>query len=144
MNQALTTLSRALGLAEPEGYVRTFIERGAPMGHLLKQAIARGISASYANKLLTALEGKTKDKESVLPVSRQVEGRGIAALIEPLSEREREVLRLLITHLSRSEIADRLGISMNTVRFHVKNIYSKLGVHSRSDAVQRAEDMNLL
>jgi LuxR family maltose regulon positive regulatory protein len=61
-----------------------------------------------------------------------------------LSARETEVLRLLITHLSRKEIAYHLCVSPNTIRFHVKNIYDKLGVHSRSDAVQRAEELRLL
>jgi LuxR family maltose regulon positive regulatory protein len=144
VDRALTTLSRALALAEPEGYVRTFIDEGAPMGHLLRQAIVRGIAASYANKLLAALEGETKDKAPALPVPSQVEGSGIEGLIEPLSEREREVLRLLTTHLSRREIAEELCVSVNTVRFHVKNIYAKLGVHSRSDAIQRAAELNLL
>ena len=66
------------------------------------------------------------------------------ALIEPLSQRELEVLRLLTTHLSRIEIADQLTVSPNTIRFHLKNIYQKLGVHSRSDAVQRATELNLI
>jgi LuxR family maltose regulon positive regulatory protein len=65
-------------------------------------------------------------------------------LIEPLSERELEVLRLLTTHLSSTEIADELVISVNTVRSHIKSIYSKLNVHSRMDAVQRAKELELL
>jgi LuxR family maltose regulon positive regulatory protein len=144
VDRALTTLSRALTLAEPEGYVRTFIDEGAPMGHLLRQAIGRGIAAGYANKLLAALEGERKDKGPASPVPSQAEGHEIEGLIELLSERELEVLRLLTTHLSRREIAEELCVSVNTARFHVKNIYAKLGVHSRSDAIQRAGELNLL
>ena len=151
-DQALATLKRALALAEPEGYVRTFIDEGAPMGQLLQQAIARGMAADYVSKLLAALEGETKDEPFALPVPRQVEGSvakgpalsGIEGLVEPLSERELQVLRLLTTHLSRREIADELYISANTARFHIKNIYSKLGVHSRSDAIHRAGKLKLL
>ena len=135
-DRALKALGRALVLAEPEGYVRTFINVGLPMAELLKQAIAQGITTRYAHSLLTALEGEISSRGPILSLSKE--------LIEPLSEREIEVLRLLITHLSRKEIADQLCVSPNTVRFHLKNIYTKLGVHSRSDAVQRAEELNLL
>jgi LuxR family maltose regulon positive regulatory protein len=136
IDPALSALSRALSLAEPEGYVRTFVDEGAAMAHLLRVAISRGTTTRYAHSLLAALEDETRDGGPILSPS--------AELIEPLSEREMEVLRLLITHLTRKEIADQLCVSPNTVRFHVKNIYSKLGVHSRSDAVQRAEELNLL
>jgi LuxR family maltose regulon positive regulatory protein len=136
VDPALSALSRALSLAEPEGYVRAFVDEGAAMAHLLRLAISRGTTTRYAHDLLAALEDETRDGEPVLSAS--------AELIDPLSEREMEVLRLLITHLSRKEIADQLCVSLNTVRFHFKNIYSKLGVHSRSDAVRRAEELNLL
>ena len=127
---ALAALARALTLAEPSGYVRTFIDEGAPMRELLLQAIAADVAASYAGKLLAALEEETKPSRS--------------PLVEPLSERELEVLRLLTTSLSSTEIAQELFISVNTVRSHIKNIYGKLDVHQRRDAVQRARELGLL
>ena len=136
-DQALTALERALSLAEPEGFVRIFIDEGAPMGRLLRQAIAHGSAADYAGKLLAALEKETKDE-------RQIEQPCPSPLVEPLSERELEVLRLLTTHLSSTEIAKELCISVNTTRSHIKNIYSKLNVHRRVEAIQRAEELELL
>jgi LuxR family maltose regulon positive regulatory protein len=154
VDRALAALERALALAEPEGYVRKFIDQGAPMGQLLtqileaqqngQQAIARGTAVGYASKLVAALEGEMKDEQLGLPVPSQVEGSVVERLVEPLSERELDVLRLLTTHLSRREIADELCISVNTARFHIKNIYSKLGVHSRSSAIHRARELKLL
>ncbi len=136
-DKALPILERALSLAEPEGYVRTFIDEGEPMGQLLRQAAARGIAVGYVGKLLAALEQETEDRHRL---GRAVPG----SMVEPLSERELEVLRLLTTHLSSTEIARELIISVNTVRSHIKSIYSKLDVHSREDAVQRAEKLDLL
>jgi LuxR family maltose regulon positive regulatory protein len=137
IDQALTSLERALSLAEPEGYVRTFIDEGSSIGKLLRQATARGIAVGYVGKLLTALEKETKGK-------RQLGKAFPASMVEPLSERELEVLRLLKTHLSGTDIAEELAISVNTVRTHIKSIYSKLNVHSRQDAVQRAQELELL
>ena len=133
LDQALATLDRALVVAEPEGYVQLFVDEGEQMAELLREAIKRGIGARYAGKLLAAFS----DFEP-LAADRGPE------LVEGLSQRELEVLRLLDTHLSSTEIAEHLCISANTVRFHIKNIYGKLGVHSRSDAVQRAGELGLL
>ena len=137
VDQALVVLERALSLAEPEGYVRTFIDEGEPMGELLRKAAARGIAVDYVGRLLAALE---KDTE----VKRQLGKTHPASMVEPPSERELEVLRLLTTHLTSNDIAKALFISVNTVRSHIKSIYSKLDVHSREDAVQRAEKLDLL
>jgi LuxR family maltose regulon positive regulatory protein len=145
---ALLALGKALALGEPEDYVRTFLDQGRPMQELLTKMLERrgeGFSADYVGRLLGALTAETGDEgletESSLlrPGSEPAE-----RLVEPLSERELEVLRLLTTHLSRQEIADELCISVNTVRFHLKSIYSKLDVHSRSDAIQRAAELGLL
>ena len=136
--EALTVLARALTLAEPGGYVRTFIDEGKPMGKLLRQAVARGIAVGYAGKLLAALEEDTDDKP------RGIKLTSSPPLVEPLSNRELEVLRLLTTHLPSTEIASELVISTNTVRSHIKRIYSKLNVHNRGDAIRRAEELELL
>jgi LuxR family maltose regulon positive regulatory protein len=137
IDQALIPLARALALAEPEGYLRTFIEEGVPMGVLLRQAVARGIAVRYAGKLLAVLEKETSGRS----VSSRSSSKSIT---EPLTERELQVLRLLNTHLSSREIASELFISANTTRSHIKNIYSKLNVHRRKDAVTRAMEMELL
>jgi len=131
---ALRSLERALTLAEPEGYVRTFIDQGEPMGELLRQAAARGIAVSYVGRLLAALDREAKDRYRL----------DSEEMVEPLSERELEVMRLLTTHLSSTDIAGELTISVNTVRTHIKNIYSKLDVHSREEAVQRVEELHIL
>jgi LuxR family maltose regulon positive regulatory protein len=136
--EALTALARALTLAEPGGYVRTFIDEGESMGRMLRQAVARGIAVSYAGKLLAALEEETDDRP------RGIKPTSSPALVEPLSKRELEVLRLLTTHLPSTEIAKELVISTNTVRSHIKRVYSKLNVHNRRDAIRRAEELELL
>ncbi|MEJ2211833.1 MAG: LuxR C-terminal-related transcriptional regulator, partial [Anaerolineae bacterium] len=104
---------------------------------LLRRAAGRGSASPYVGKLLAALEGELGPER---PAATPADG----ALVEPLTERELEVLHLLTTHLSSTEIAHELYISPNTVRSHIKNIYGKLGAHSRNDAVQRARDVGLL
>jgi LuxR family maltose regulon positive regulatory protein len=137
IDHALTSLERALVSAEPEGYVRTFIDEGSSMGKLLQQTTAPGVAVGYVGKLLTALKKETKSKRQL--------GEGFSAsIVEPLSERELEVLRLLKTHLSSTGIAEELTISANTVRTHIKSIYSKLNVHNRQDALQRAQKLELI
>ncbi len=128
---ALVPLERALTLAEPEGYVRIFVDEGLPMAALLEAAAKRRIAPDYTRQLLTAL-GKAEHKT---PVKQD--------LIEPLSERELDVLRLLGTDLDGPEIARHLTVSLNTVRTHTKNLYAKLGVNSRRAAVRRAEELEL-
>jgi LuxR family maltose regulon positive regulatory protein len=128
---ALVPLERALTLAEPEGYVRIFVDEGLPMAALLEAAAKRRIAPDYTRQLLTAF-GKAEHKT---PVAQD--------LIEPLSERELDVLRLLGTELNGPEIARHLTVSLNTVRTHTKNLYTKLGVNSRRAAVRRAEELEL-
>ena len=128
---ALASLRRALTLAEPEGYVRIFADEGPPMASLLRAAAKQGIARNYVRRLLAAVN-KTGDGT---PASQ--------GLIEPLSERELDVLRLLGTDLGGPDIARELIVSLNTVRTHTKNIYAKLGVNNRRAAVRRARELDL-
>src|SRR5205085_8286248 len=129
---ALVALERALELAEPEDHVRVFADEGASMAALLEDAAERGVAPDYARRLLDAL-GR--------PAARAPVGQG---LVEPLSERELEVLRLLASELDGPDIARELVVSLNTMRTHTKNIYAKLGVSSRRAAVRHAEELGLL
>jgi LuxR family maltose regulon positive regulatory protein len=132
MRAALASLQRALTLAEPEGYVRLFVDEGPAMASLLRAAAKEGIAPSYVHRLLAAF-GTAQDNTP----RRQ-------DLIEPLSERELHVLRLLGTDLDGPDIARELVVSLNTVRTHTKNIYAKLGVNNRRAAVRRARELDLL
>jgi LuxR family maltose regulon positive regulatory protein len=131
---ALDALERALKLAEPEGYARVFMDAGEPMAHLLRQAARRGIAPTYVGQLLAALGAGTEGQAEI----------ELSPLVEPLSDREMEVLGLLAEGLSNSEIAQRLFISLPTVKSHTRNIYGKLGVHSRKEAVVRARALGIL
>lgn len=132
ISAALVPLERALLIAEPEGYVRLFIDEGAPMMTLLEEAETLTSAPDYVHRLLT-LFGKT---EHIIPTQQ--------GLAEPLTERELEVLRLLRTELTGPEIARQIMVSLNTLRTHTKNIYDKLGVGSRRAALRRAEELDLL
>ena len=129
---ALTALERVMTLAEPEGYVRVFADEGPPMAALLRAGAKQGISRLYARRLLAAMSEAEHDR----PVPQ--------ALIDPLSERELDVLRLLGSELNGPAIARELMVSLNTVRTHTKNIYAKLAVSSRRAAVRRAQELDLL
>jgi LuxR family transcriptional regulator, maltose regulon positive regulatory protein len=131
-------LEHALSLAEPEGYVRIVVGEGEPMAILLRDVATGGFAPPYVARLLRVL-GEVGDR---LPAANA--GRIDQALIEPLSERELEVLRLLAGDLDGPDIARELVVSLNTVRTHTKNIYTKLGVHDRRAAVRRAADLDLL
>jgi LuxR family maltose regulon positive regulatory protein len=142
--QALSTLERALSRAEPEGFVRTFADEGEPMARLLYKAVTRGLKsrgpvAQYARQLLAAFPAAeaepTRPAEAQAPTSEW---------IEPLSERELEVLQLIAEGLTNPEIATRLYLSLNTVKAHSRNIYGKLDVHSRTQAVARARALGIL
>jgi len=137
VSQALPALERALTLAEPEGDVRMFIDHGEPMARLLRNASAQGIMPGYTSKLLEVF-----DRQAPRP-ERSLSGHTEPLLTGPFTERELEVLSLLRTSLSLPEIADRLYVSVNTVRSHVKHIYDKLDVHGRTEAIDRAEDLGL-
>lgn len=142
--QALAILERALVLAEPEGYVRIFVDEGAPMAALLAQSAEHRAQSDplliYIEHLLRAFPEPQRQAQIVRrsPLERS------NALIEPLSARELEVLRLLAAGLESPEIARELIISVSTARTHIKNIYGKLGVHGRVQAIERARALGLV
>jgi len=146
---ALSPLERALRLAEPEGYVRLFVDESSPMARLLREAYRRGIRPEYTSKLLAAFEDEQlAHVDSELPAASPAKGAPAKStpddLAEPLSERELDVLRLFGTALSGPEIAQELVVALSTVRTHTKSIYSKLNVNSRRAAVERARELGLL
>jgi LuxR family maltose regulon positive regulatory protein len=128
----LASLHRALTLAEPEGYVRIFVNEGPPMALLLRAMAKRGSVPAYVRRLLDAFD---------MPEDT---ARVHQALVDPLSPRELDVLRLLGTHLEGPDIARQLFVSLNTVRTHTKHIYAKLGVNNRRAAVHRGEELHLM
>lgn len=131
---ALENIERALSLAKPGGYVRAFVDEGPPMQKLLRLAGKEDMAKDYVRILIRAFEAeRTKDQ----PIAAQ-------PLIEPLSERELEVLRLIARGLSNQEIAAELYVSINTVKAHAKNIYGKLDVHGRMQAAECAKELELL
>jgi LuxR family maltose regulon positive regulatory protein len=137
---AILSLGQALTLARPEGYVRIFVDEGKFMAVLLTLAVRRNIEPDYAAELLAAFpEGVQQVVEldmEMVTISQP--------LVEPLSERELEVLRLMADGLKYKEVAERMVISVNTVRHHTRNIYGKLLVSSRAQAIARARELNLL
>ena len=143
---ALLPLERALTLAGgptgAEGYVRVFLDEGASMRQLLREAAARGIMPIYTGKLLAAFE--PEQRQTAVDAPRPTLPVPIHPLIEPLSQRELELLRLFKTELSGPEIAQELVVALSTIRTHTKSIYSKLNVNSRRAAVARAVELGLI
>jgi LuxR family maltose regulon positive regulatory protein len=131
-DKAVEVLRDALALAEPGRFIRIFVDEGPPMAALLQEAANYGTAPNYVSQLRVAF-GKAEGRTSVAQL-----------LIEPLSERELEVLRLLGTELNGPEIARQLVVSLSTMRSHTQNIYTKLGVNNRRAAVRRAEELDLL
>jgi LuxR family maltose regulon positive regulatory protein len=137
--QAINILEQSLSLAEPRGFLFAFVNEGPPMARLLYEALSREISPEYVQKLLAAFPDVESEKELMSkPFVSDSEW------IEPLSERELEVLQLIAEGLSRQEIASRLVLSLNTVKTHARNIYSKLGVNNQMQAVGKARGLGLL
>ena len=148
IDAAQNALSRALALGEPEGYVRTFIDHGVPMARLLYEAATRDIAgrdtaAQYARRLLSAFPAAEPER-SVQAHPQSSTHKLVEPLVEPLSERELEVLELIAEGLTNPEIASRLFLSLNTVKAHAHHIYGKLDVHNRTQAVSRARALGLL
>ncbi|MBM4459948.1 MAG: helix-turn-helix transcriptional regulator [Chloroflexi bacterium] len=139
--RALVALERALALAEPEGYMRLFLDEGPPMAGLLRLAVGRNVHREYVTRLLDTYSTETGAAPSVATAAV---GAGRPALAEPLTERELEVLRLLAAGLSNAEIAAHLVVSLSTVKTHARSIFGKLNVASRTQAVARGREFNLL
>ena len=138
---ALVSLERALTLAEPEGYVRIFVDEGLPMARLLSEAAAHGVMPDYIGKLLAVFEAekqKSEDESYLPPVSPA------QSLIEPLSQHELKILQLIAQGLSNGEIGERLFLALDTIKGHNRRIYDKLQVQSRTEAIARARELGLL
>jgi LuxR family transcriptional regulator, maltose regulon positive regulatory protein len=137
-DQAVQRLGDALALAEPGGFIRIFVDEGPLMAQLLSKAAACGIMPDYIRKLLAAFEGEKQQSEnSSSPPPDQ-------PLIEPLSPRELEVLRLIAQGLSNQEISERLFLALGTVKGHNQKIFGKLQVQRRTEAIARARQLGLL
>ena len=146
--QARAALARALDIAEPQAYIRIFVDEREQIGSLLlpvlayrqqpQQTALKDTAPGYVDRLLSAL------REEPSGLSPQTTEPQPSLLVEPLSERECEVLRLVAAGLSNREIAQVLVIALNTVKNHLKNVYGKLAVHSRTQAVERARTLDLL
>jgi LuxR family transcriptional regulator, maltose regulon positive regulatory protein len=149
-NESLPTLESALTLAEPEGYVRVFVDEGAPMAVLLSEILKRRRRGSrnarqravsvYARRLLVAFESPHTNTEP--PVGRAPESD--LTMLDPLTAREREVLGLIAEGLSNRDIAAQLFIATSTVKGYVHSLLRKLEVDSRTKAISRARELHLL
>jgi LuxR family maltose regulon positive regulatory protein len=139
--EALSHLLECLHRAEPRGYVRLFADHGPAVGAMLARVPATDPSHVYAQRLAQVM---ADDRSSAKARQGTPQLPARVAMQEPLSERELDVLRLLATTLSSSEIADELGVATSTVRSHTKAIYSKLEVHNRLEAVDQARSLGLL
>jgi LuxR family maltose regulon positive regulatory protein len=138
-DEAMVPLGIALTFAEPGGFIRIFVDEGPPMAQLLYEALKHGNSPEYINLLLAAFPVAEPDQTDQLKALAPKSG-----LVEPLSERELEVLQLIAEGLTNQEISSRFFISIHTVKTHTRNIYAKFNVNSRTQAVAKARALGLL
>ena len=138
---ALASLSQALALAEPEGTIRLFVDERPSLAHLLGEAVTRGIMPKVAAKLLAAFETAKQRGANVSPFATSPPSQ---PLVEPLSERELEILRLIAQGLSNQEIGERLFLALDTVKGHNRRIFGKLQVQRRTEAIARARELGLI
>jgi LuxR family maltose regulon positive regulatory protein len=137
-DKAVHLLGEALMMAEPGGFIRLFLDEGAPMAQLLLEAASHGVMPDYIGKLLSAFEAekrKSEDKPDLPPAQ---------PLIEPLSQRELKILQLIALGLSNRQIGERLFLALDTVKGHNRVIFDKLQVQRRTEAVARAHELGLL
>ena len=137
---ALDTLGEALALAEPERYLRVFLDEGTPMRDLLRHAVARGLAGEYARKVLAAFDAP-QQVAAPMPVAAATNGGDTT---QPLTTRELEILRLIAAGMRNQEIANHLDISTATVKRHIANTYGKLGAGHRTEALATAARLKLL
>ena len=136
--QAMQVIDEVLALAEPGGFIRLFLENGSPMAQLLREAGAQGVMPDYTAKLLAAFEAEDRKSETK-------QGQKPAQLLnEPLSQRENEILKLIALGLSNREIGERLFLALDTVKGHNRRIFDKLQVQSRTEAIARARELEIL
>jgi LuxR family maltose regulon positive regulatory protein len=137
---AMQPLARALSLAEPEGFLRVFVDEGGPLRELLRYAVVRGLGGASATRVLSAFE------PAASPTAREATPRGAAVPVAApaLTARELEVLRLIAAGLRNQEIADRMAVAPATVKRHVANAYGKLGARHRTEALARARELRVL
>jgi LuxR family maltose regulon positive regulatory protein len=142
--RAQADLGNAITLAAPGGYVRVFSAQGEPMARLLGSFGAPPAQQAYVRRLLEATSLAAKAQKPTAGDAKWGQAGALTqALVEPLSEREIEVLKLLAEGLTYQEVAERLIVSLNTVRFHVKSIYGKLGVDNKTAALEAARNLRL-
>jgi LuxR family maltose regulon positive regulatory protein len=134
---SLKVLRQAISLAEPAGYVRVFLDEGLPMRALLRQAASRGIAPDYVERLLAMFKTEARGPD-------QIEKTSGSPLIEPLTARELQVLRLIAAGHSNQEIAEILLLAVGTVKRHISNVYAKLNVEKRTQAVACARELGLI
>jgi LuxR family maltose regulon positive regulatory protein len=138
-DQAVHLLGEALSLAEPGGFIRSFVDEGLPMARLLYEALAHGVEPASIRRLLAAFPVAESEQTTSSPL------RGPESeWVEPLSEREREVLQRIAEGLTNQEVAARLYLSVHTVKVHARNIYAKLGVTNRTQAVAKGRALGIL
>jgi LuxR family maltose regulon positive regulatory protein len=135
---AARTLGEALALAEPGGFMRLFLDEGAPMAELLRALSAQGIRSDYVDRLLAAVDDESRPGGTALSPNPWPSPAG------PLSPRELEVLQLVAEGLSNQEICERLFLALDTVKGHNRRIFEKLSVQRRTEAVARARELGLL
>jgi LuxR family maltose regulon positive regulatory protein len=156
LGEAGRALSQALSLARPEGYARIFLDLGQPLCELLERLAAQGttpdspdtaiarIAGDYVRHLLDAFRQEQRAERSRVAEATSPRFAPTVAMLDPLTERELEVLKLLAEGLTNKQIASRLVVAPSTVKQHLKNIYGKLDVHSRTQAVARGRELALL
>jgi LuxR family maltose regulon positive regulatory protein len=137
-DRAVQVLGEAMALAEPGGFIRIFVDEGEPMARLLAEAVAQGMMPVYAGKLLAAFEAERRKRKE------KPDADASQPLVEPLSQRELEVLQLIAQGLSNHEISERLFLALDTVKGHNRKIFDKLQVQRRTEAIARGRELGLL